>query len=354
MIRCTSFREGESEPHLNSPSQKEIEQSDPMSGTEQTRPKPKQRRRATANRPVQQSPATVAPPALPVALSVVIPTRNEGVYLRRTVEQVQATLPDASEIIIVDNGSTDGSARFLYTQRDPRVRLIRQPPLGAAKARNYGAKLAHGAVLVFADAHVDVTRGWWESLLPLLAEPDVGAVAPVLTVMGKPSSKAYGYRLTGPDLGCTWLGRQSAAPHEAPLLGGAFLAIRRPLFEQIGGFDAGMIVWGSEDTELSLRLWLLGYRQLVAPQVEVAHLFRDVHPYTVDWLPVVHNHLRLAFAHFNRARLERVLAQRRQQAVFAAALARLADSDIWERRQQLATARLHDDDWFFDRFAIVC
>ena len=240
-------------------------------------------------------------------ISVVIPALNEGDSLRRTVEQLQATLPAESEIIVVDNGSSDGSSHFMRKHGDIRLRLIRKPPLGAAQARNHGAMLAKGEFLVFADGHVDVSMGWWQPLVKALEDPSVGAVGPVISVMGNPNSKGYGLRIVGPDLGCEWLGEPHASPGQAPALGGCLLAMRRECFEQVGGFDDGMIVWGSEDMELSVRLWLLGYQQLVISEVDVAHKFRTQHPYQVDWAAVVHNQLRLAFAHFNPARLERVI-----------------------------------------------
>ena len=105
-----------------------------------------------------------------------------------------------------------------------------------------------------------------------------------------------------PALGIAWLGRKSSEPYAVPLLGAAFLAMRRNLFAAIGGFDDGLASRGSEDCELSLRLWTLGYECLVVPEVEVAHLFRKHYPYRVEWEDAVYNKLRLAAIHFGPER----------------------------------------------------
>jgi GT2 family glycosyltransferase len=139
-----------------------------------------------------------------------------------------------------------------------------------------------------------------------------------------------------------------------PLLPGAFVAVRREVFDISGGFDEGMLQFGWEDTEFSLRLWLLGYDQLVVPSVDVPHLFRERHPYLVEWTKYLYNMLRVAFAHFGAERLARVLDAAKANHDFAGALALAAASDVWERRADLERRRVRDDDWFCNSFGIVC
>ena len=80
------------------------------------------------------------------------------------------------------------------------------------------------------------------------------------------------YRDAG--LGIEWLPAPSpGAPPAVPMLAGACIAMRRALFESLGGFDTGLMRWGSEDAELSLRLWMAGYELRVVPDVVIAHLF---------------------------------------------------------------------------------
>jgi glycosyltransferase involved in cell wall biosynthesis len=285
---------------------------------------------------------------------VVIPALNEAGYLRATLTQLQATLPSDSEIVVVDDGSQDGSAEIAASFAGSGVELLRTDGLGAARARNYGARRARGELIVFSDAHVELRQGWHAPLAAALREERVGAVAPAIAALGQPERTGYGYSVSGPKLDTTWLGRRGARPYSVPLVSGCFVALRRATFEAIGGFDNSMIGWGWEDTELSMRLWLLGYDVRVAPEVTVAHLFRSKHPYAVSWTGVLHNLLRLALAHFNAARLTRAIEAIKSHADFAAALALVSDGNIWAQRAKLAASRVHDDDWFFHRFGLAC
>src|SRR5712691_8737420 len=84
-------------------------------------------------------------------ISVVVTSRNEGKRLRETVENLIDTLPARSDILVIDDGSTDGSTRFLTRKPKRGVRVHRKKGLGVARARNWGASHTRGDVVVFAD-----------------------------------------------------------------------------------------------------------------------------------------------------------------------------------------------------------
>jgi len=284
-------------------------------------------------------------------VSVVVISLNEGEALRRTIESLQAGLREPSEIIVVDDGSTDGSTDFLRGGW-PGVTLLRpETRLGVAGARNFGAAHATGEFLVFSDAHVLAPEGWAEGLLQVLQRPEVGAVAPAIGAM-RPAVECTGYGQKWEDasLAVGWLGSPSADPRPAPLLCGCFLALRRQVFEEAGRFDSGMVLWGAEDSELSIRLWTYGYECWIVPAVEVQHAFRAQFPYQVKWEPVLHNRFRLAAMHFGPRRLLRVIERLKHYDEFAAAGVRLLTGDLGARTMEIRARRRHDDDWFFDRF----
>lgn len=285
-------------------------------------------------------------------VSVVIATHNEGEHLRRTVDNLLATLPASAEIVVVDDASTDGSTSFLINGHGAVTLARPSRRLGVAASRNHGAALARGELLAFSDAHVEASRGWLEALCAPLRSPDVGIVGPVISALGNSAVRGYGMTWSGPSLQVRWLPQQAATPYPVPLLGGGFMAMRREVFDDVGGFDAGMTIWGTEDAEICLRTWLLGYQCLVVPDVVIAHLFRPSFPYQVDWESVVHNSLRLGGVHLGRERLARLVASLAGQPAFPAALARLLDGDAGSRRSALRARRRHDDSWFFDRFGI--
>ncbi|MBV8202744.1 MAG: glycosyltransferase, partial [Acidobacteria bacterium] len=287
----------------------------------------------------------------PLRISVVLPSLNESVLLERTVEQFAATLPAASEVIVVDNGSTDGSADFLLGPAREGITLIQSPkPLGVAGARNRGLAAARGEVVVFADAHIDVPERWWQPIVATLNRPNVGVVAPGLGVMGEPElPAACGQRIAERNLRLQWLDWQPE-PHPVPTLGGGFMAMRHETLRIAGAFDEGMPQWGSEDVELCLRYWLLGFEVWVVPEVKVLHYFRDINPLRVRSGVVTHNLLRVALLHFGPERLARVVTDLQKVPDFGPALARTVESDVWRRRRELAARRVRDDDWLFAQF----
>ena len=287
-------------------------------------------------------------------LSVVIPALNESDNLRRTIACLDGNLPPSSEIIIVDDGSTDGCCDFIRGSSAVQLLEVSAPGvrLGAPGARNRGAGHARGEVLIFLDAHVDVAPGWSEPLVRAARDPSVGAAAPGISVMGRPECCGFGLKFRDAGLGVEWLPAPTQAP-EAPLLPGACFAICRDIFEAEGGFDTGLVRWGSEDSEFSMRLWTAGYSLRLVPEITVSHLFRETHPYAIDWTSVLHNMLRLAVIHFNGERLVRVIERMKHYRDFASAWALLLETDTYARRTEMHGRRTRNDQDYFAHFGDI-
>jgi GT2 family glycosyltransferase len=285
-------------------------------------------------------------------VSVVVTARNEGELLNRTIERIRATVASDTEIVVVDDWSSDGSTDAIARAGD--LRLLRPPhELGVTGARNFGAAAARGEVLVFSDAHVAPNSGWLPPLLDALKDPAVGVAAPVVSALGREEDKGYGFTWRNPSLTMHWLRWSGAAdPYEVPFLCGCFLALRRECFERVGGFDEGLRKWGSEDAELSLRMWLLGLECRVVPGSDIAHLFRPKFPYKVRWANTLHNTLRIATLHLGEESLARVIEHHASFPGFAKAYARLISGDVWAVREHIHSIRRYDGDWFVERFAI--
>lgn len=286
------------------------------------------------------------------SLSAVVVSHNEGTNLEETIHSLLATMPRDAELLVVDDCSTDESATGLNA-RYPTARVVRTPRrLGTSSARNLGGREASGDVIVFCDAHIRPPVGWFETLNEPLQRPKVGAVGPGVSVMGNEALRGYGMTLKDSGLNIRWLPQASADPYPVPILGGFFFAMRRDVLQESGGFDDGLVGWGGNDVELSIRLWMLGYECVVVPSVHVAHLFRSRFPYVLPAEAVVHNFLRIGCVHFNEPRLARLVDRLSQQNRFGEALARFVAGDGWRRREEVRLRRLYDDDWFCSRFGI--
>jgi GT2 family glycosyltransferase len=279
-----------------------------------------------------------------VKISVIVVTRNEGAELRRTVENLRDTLPPCSEVVIVDDASTDGSTAGLRT--------VKTAGIGVARARNFGAAKSKGEILVFADGHIRLNKLWWQPLADLLEDRQVAAAAPGVTHLPASRGCGFGLQLTGPDLDARWLPRQSRTPFAAPILPGCCLMMRREVFEATGGWDGGLLQRGGVDNEMSLRLWLLGYDLLIAPEVVVQHRFRQTSPYPVGWPQYLHNRLRLAFAHLSAPRLAKTVRALDHHEAFGRAMALLVEGDISRRRREMLARHVRSDDWYFEKFGL--
>jgi hypothetical protein len=88
----------------------------------------------------------------------------------------------------------------------------------------------------------------------------------------------------------------------------------------------------------------------VVPEVEFRHVFREERPYNMEWSWALHNKLRIAFVHFEPPRIARVVKALRRHQDFPDAAALLAEGDVSSRRKELAARRVHDAEWYFERF----
>ncbi|MFF2962061.1 CDP-glycerol glycerophosphotransferase family protein [Streptomyces sp. NPDC057963] len=158
-------------------------------------------------------------------LSVVVPVHRVQGYLRATLESVLGRAPGGLELLVVDDGSRDGSARIAaeFAARDPRVRVLTLPEhRGAGPARNAGADGARGRYLLFLDGDDLLRPGALEAIGDRLAgsEPDVlllghdhidwwGDVPPPAPAPPAPASGADGLRAGAFSVGTPRLFRRA-------------------------------------------------------------------------------------------------------------------------------------------------
>lgn len=288
-------------------------------------------------------------------VSIVIPTHNEGKDVIATVDCIlRNSLETRLQLIVVDDGSSDHSAAQLQQLASRgRIDLLRVENEGAVGARNLGAELARADIVGFVDAHCYTPVGW---LQPLLAEfersPSIAALSPVIGDTSHLHWRGYGATWIDDELAMHWLPRTEQVT-EVPFIGGAATFVRKPIFRELKGFDSGIVRWGYEDIELSIRLWLFGHPVVVVPSSIIYHKFRRKFRYDIDYADVLYNKLRLIFLHFEGGRLRRLLRHHLQYPTAEDGLQRLYRDGTEERRDFLARNRLQTMDSFCDRFGLV-
>ena len=196
-----------------------------------------------------------------VVFSVVIPSFNRVALLERTLKSVFAQRFTDFEIIIVDDGSADGTMDFLRSLGQV-VKIFHQPHQGAGSARNLGARHAGGAYLAFLDSD-DLWFPW-----------TLGIYRDVIHEHGHPSFVAgKPLRFTGEsELGKTVSGKVCterfvdylASGEEWRWWGASSFVIRRDVFAAVGGFTGAEV--NAEDADLALRLGTApGFVQIISP-----------------------------------------------------------------------------------------
>lgn len=211
--------------------------------------------------------------------SIIIVTYNSVGTVRECLRSVQAFTHSTYEVIICDNASSDDTVNIISSVL-PQAKLVRNTEnLGFAAANNLGASQASGRVLAFINPDLYVSENWFEPLLVCLeSDPHVATASPAIRHLANLEPiEAIGNQIY--LSGLTYLQKyKPAAKGEVETLisafSGACFIIERQLFEQVGGFCEDHFLY-YEDTDLSIRLSMLGLKHLALPAVTVTH---DYHP----------------------------------------------------------------------------
>jgi len=213
-------------------------------------------------------------------VSVIIVSYNSANYIRECLNSIFRLTRQPVEIIVFDNASSDDT-QDIIREEYPEVKLIESATnLGFAAANNRAARLASGKYLAFLNPDTVVERDWLEPLLKALeSRSDIGAVTPMLVLGSDPDRiNACGNDIHFSGLTyCRDFGapRYEGEPFEVAAVSGAAFMLRKDLFWALGGFEEHFFLY-YEDTDLCLRLRLIGFCCVLVPNSKVRHDYHGV------------------------------------------------------------------------------
>ncbi len=218
----------------------------------------------------------LAPRAADASLtSIVVPCWNGLAYTRQCLDSVKRWTDRPYELIVVDNGSTDGTGAYLRRLRDKRVRVVsNKKNLGFARAINQGIAAARGRWVVWLNNDAVATPGWLGRLVDCaLRHPRVGAVGPVTnSINGIQRADAGPYTMkTLPFVAEAWSLRYAGRARSVHRLTGFCVLHPRDVVEAIGGLDERFGMGCYEDFDFCLRLVQSGRELLLAEDVFLHH-----------------------------------------------------------------------------------
>lgn len=182
--------------------------------------------------------------------AIIVVTHNHATYVPRLARNLVATAADA-EVVVVDNGSVDGTAEAARAAL-PHATVVEAPNHGFGAGCNRGARQTEADTLIFLNPDTAPEPGWTVALADVLREPTIGIASAETPYPGEARSQSR------------------TLIRDAATVPAAALAIRRDVFQLLGGFDERLFLYW-EDTDLCWRARLLGYRVVTVESAVVFH-----------------------------------------------------------------------------------
>ena len=209
-------------------------------------------------------------------LSIIIVNYNTKTLLKQCLNSLMKHPTKSSEIIVVDNASADGSVGMLR-KKFPKVKIIaNKTNRGFGAAKNQGVKIAKGEFLLSLDSDTEIKQNVKELLEYLEKYPKIGILGcQLVDKKGKKQQYIAGFKhtifdtirnkfLKSPEL-------NTLKPTDVDWVTGAFMLMRRKVFEELNGFDEQFFLY-FEDEDLCLRAEKKGLRVVYYPRFSVIHI----------------------------------------------------------------------------------
>lgn len=214
-------------------------------------------------------------------VSIIIPVRDEHEYLSKTIMYtVQQTPKDSlKEFIVVDDASKIPIAEILDTELPRNIRglvkvLRYDDKQGLIRARIRGADLSTSTNIFFLDGHCRPKAGWLAPLIRHLKTNYKRIACPVIMDIAAATWEETG--TSGFKMMFEWnfeFAWYDDLTDEVPVSAGGILAMTKKWWEESGKYDSGMLEWGGENIEQSIRVWLCGGEIYVVRNSQIGHIF---------------------------------------------------------------------------------
>ncbi|MCD6225484.1 glycosyltransferase family 2 protein [bacterium] len=200
-------------------------------------------------------------------ISVVIPNWNGERLLRKNIPLILRALPKGTEVIIVDDGSTDGSREYLEKlKKSKRLKVIlNKQNRGFIYSCNRGVKEAKGDFIILLNNDVIPQKGFLKPALKHFENPKVFAVSF--------NEQQFGWAKIWWRGGFIHhgVGGRPNKPHISAWASGGSAVYRKSIWEELGGFDPLYHPFYWEDFDLGYRAWKAGYKIIWEPKAIVEH-----------------------------------------------------------------------------------
>ena len=211
--------------------------------------------------------------------SIIILNYNGKKFLDECLISIFNTKYENFEVILIDNGSSDGSVEYVkekFGEKEKLKILALNRNMGFAKGNNEGFKIAKGEYIIFLNNDVRVEENWLKELIKVMErKPDIGAAQPKILLDD-------GIHIDAAGCFIDYMGRvyqrgvfekdkgQYNSIDEVFYAKGAAIIVRRKALEEVGIFDPDYFLY-YEETDLCWRIWLKGYKVAYIPNSIIYH-----------------------------------------------------------------------------------
>lgn len=297
-------------------------------------------------------------------ISVIIPSLNGRKYfdefLSSVIKECESTSYKA-EIIIVDDGSEDGSIDYLESIASDILKPYKNTKKGACSARNYAVSKSSGKYLVFLDNDVIIEKGFFEKIIPMFQDSSVGAVAcagyqydsrqqidGIKLLKFKRGFFRFTSNILNKDI------KDGLNEYLSFGVQGAYFACRKDVFNEVCGISELFEPYLLEETDLMYKILKHGYKILYQPDTHPLHkwggtIASKVSPRT-KYLSVrnkylfnfIHLHSKKLFMQFVLFNIYRVFKSNDRKALKE--LYNIREKILYERKREMQASKVKDEE----------